>query len=72
MHKIWTEYSTGKIDAIEALARIGESLEGASKAETKTLMKVSEMILDKEVPLEERNAEAEDEYLTRNGLKEEE
>lgn len=71
MHKILEAYKANEIDAIDALSQVGEALKTANKVETKLLLRVSDAILDMEVPLEERNMDAEETYLAKLGKDEE-
>lgn len=57
--QIWKDFAAGEINTKQAFDEINESLKSATKQETNSLLKLSEKILDKEVPMEDRNFELE-------------
>lgn len=57
--KIWEEFSAKKITSKEAFEAINERLKVAKADESMKLIKLSEKILDMEVPMEERDEESE-------------
>jgi hypothetical protein len=62
MHNIWTAYTKGEINSKQAMKMIGEALKTASPIEKRILMMVSDKIIDREVPMTERDADAEEIY----------
>lgn len=57
--KIWEEFSLGKLNTKQAFDEINKSLQGATESQTNILLKLSDKILDKEIPLTERDTEVE-------------
>lgn len=51
------DWELGKLTSKEALRALGELISGAKEKEKEHLFKVSEKILDKEVPLSENDEE---------------
>lgn len=59
---IWLEFSAGKLTTEQAFDEIGKSLRSCGEKETPKLLKLSDKILDKEVPMEERNLSVEQDF----------
>lgn len=57
--QIWTEFKDGTLTTKQAFDAINERLRGASVAEQVKLLKLSEKILDTDMPLQERNSDIE-------------
>lgn len=56
---IWDKYITGKLTTKEALDLIGERLRTCTPKDTPKLLKLSEKILDRDVPMQDRNSDIE-------------
>lgn len=56
---IWDEFIDGKLTTKEAFEEINKGLKSGDKKEYGRLLKLSDKILDTDMPLKERNTEAE-------------
>lgn len=62
MKTIFEKFKSGKITAKEAYSEINQKLETASDSDKKKLIELSNRIMDRELPLEERNNDVESAY----------
>ena len=62
---IWSDYQKNKINAAQAFEQINQALRGASINDQAALYEISKLIIDAEVPMTERDLDAEETYSAR-------